>query len=74
MLLTGFQGIGVDAQVDTELPRSLGEIVGNTYTFQIRLKDFNFTSKHQTFTISRILPARELAPMPAFVVNVGLFT
>lgn len=46
MMLTGFQGIGVDA----ELPLSLAEIVGNTYTFQLRLKDFNFTSKYQTFT------------------------
>ncbi|KAL0650466.1 hypothetical protein Bca4012_093157 [Brassica carinata] len=62
--------IGVDAQVDTELPRSLAEIVGNTYTFQLKLKDFNFTSKHQTFTISGVFPSRELAPAPAFVVNV----
>ena len=65
---------GVDAQVDTELPRSLAEIVGNTYTFQLKLKDFNFTSKHQTFTISGVFPSRELAPAPAFVVNVGLFS
>ncbi|WZY88632.1 hypothetical protein YC2023_045367 [Brassica napus] len=55
---------GVDAQVDTELPRSLAEIVGNTYTFQLKLKDFNFTSKHQTFTISGVFPSRELAPAP----------
>ncbi|CAN6906098.1 unnamed protein product [Brassica oleracea] len=27
--------------VDTELPRSRAEIVGNTYTFQLKLKDFN---------------------------------
>lgn len=26
-------GVGVNAQVDTELPRSLSDIVGNTYTF-----------------------------------------
>ncbi|CAN6851887.1 unnamed protein product [Brassica oleracea] len=68
-------GIGVDAQVDTELPRSLAEIVGKTYTFQLKLNDFNFTSKHQTFTISRIFPRifpeRELAPMPAFVIPEG---
>ncbi|CAN7032543.1 unnamed protein product [Brassica rapa subsp. trilocularis] len=57
--------------VDTELPRSLAEIVGNTYTFQLKLKDFNFTSKHQTFTISGVFPSRELAPAPAFVVNEG---
>ncbi|CAF2075329.1 unnamed protein product [Brassica napus] len=60
-------GIGVDAQVDTELPQSLADIVGKTYTFQLKLNDFNFSSKHQTFTISRIFPQRVLAPMPAFV-------
>ncbi|CAN7029358.1 unnamed protein product [Brassica oleracea var. botrytis] len=58
ILLTGLQGIGVDAQVDIELHRSLAEIVGNTYAFQLKLKDFNFTLKHQTFTISRIFPAK----------------
>ncbi|CAN6828637.1 unnamed protein product, partial [Brassica oleracea] len=58
--------------VDTKLPRSLAEIVGNTYTFQLKLKDFNFTSKHQTFTISGVFPSRELAPVPAFVVNKGV--
>uniref|UniRef100_A0A0D3E9T4 Replication factor A C-terminal domain-containing protein n=1 Tax=Brassica oleracea var. oleracea TaxID=109376 RepID=A0A0D3E9T4_BRAOL len=52
--------------VDTDLPRSLADIVGSTYTFQLRLKDFNFTANHQTFTISLIFPARELAPMPTF--------
>nr|VDC81641.1 unnamed protein product [Brassica rapa] len=62
-------GIGVDAQVDTELPQSLADIVGKTYTFQLKLNDFNFSSKHQTFTISRIFPERVLAPMPAFVVT-----
>lgn len=61
------QGIGVHAQVDTELHRSLAEIVGKTYTFH-KLNDFNFALKHQTFTISRIFPERELAPMPAFVI------
>ncbi|CAG7888096.1 unnamed protein product, partial [Brassica rapa] len=64
------QGIGVHAQVDTELHRSLAEIVGKTYTFH-KLNDFNFASKHQTFTISRIFPERELAPMPAFVIPVS---
>ncbi|XP_048613882.1 uncharacterized protein LOC125587440 [Brassica napus] len=62
-------GIGVDAQVDTDLPRFLAKIFGNTYTFQLKLKDFNFTSKHQTFTVSCVFPSQELAPAPAFVVN-----
>ncbi|KAG2329998.1 hypothetical protein Bca52824_001178 [Brassica carinata] len=59
-------GVGVNAQVDSALPRSLAGIVGNTYTFQLKLTDFNFTPNHQTFTISRIFPARELAPIPTF--------
>ncbi|WZZ17142.1 hypothetical protein YC2023_110231 [Brassica napus] len=70
MPLIDENGIGVHAQVDTELHRSLAEIVGKTYTFH-KLNDFNFASKHQTFTISRIFPERELAPMPAFVIPVS---
>ncbi|XP_013638250.1 PREDICTED: uncharacterized protein LOC106343550 [Brassica oleracea var. oleracea] len=57
--------------VDTELPRSLADIVGKTYTFQLKLNDFNFSSKHQTFTISLIFPERVFAPMSAFVVADG---
>lgn len=63
------QGVGVNAEVDTELPRSLAPVVGNTYTFHLKLKDFNFTANHQTFTISRIYPAPELAPTPTFAVS-----
>lgn len=44
----------------------LADVIGNTYTFQLKLKDFNFTANHQTFTISRIFSARELAPIPSF--------
>ncbi|XP_009102346.2 uncharacterized protein LOC103828499 [Brassica rapa] len=59
-------GIGTNAQVDVVLPRPLADLVGRTYTFQLKLKDFNFTPNHQTFTISRIFPQRELAPNPTF--------
>ena len=69
-MFLGIPGIGADARVDTELPQALAELVGKTYTFQLKLNDFNFTSKHQTFTISRIFPERALAPLPAFVVQV----
>ncbi|KAG5394872.1 hypothetical protein IGI04_024835 [Brassica rapa subsp. trilocularis] len=65
-------GIGINAQVDTDLPQALAGIVGNTYTFQLRLTDFNFTANHQTFTISRIFPARELAPLPTFEEGVDV--
>ncbi|CAF2151601.1 unnamed protein product [Brassica napus] len=51
-------GIGATAQVDVHLPRSFADIVRNTYTFQLKLKDFNITANHQTFTISRIFHAR----------------
>ncbi|CAN7074951.1 unnamed protein product [Brassica oleracea var. botrytis] len=63
-------GVGLNAQVDTDLPRVLSELVGKTYTFQLKLKDFNFTAHHQTFTISRIFPARDLAPLLTFAENV----
>ncbi|KAG2243940.1 hypothetical protein Bca52824_094225 [Brassica carinata] len=59
-------GMGTNAQVDIDLPRSLANLVGSTYTFQLRLKDFNFSPNHQTFTIYRIFPARELTPKPTF--------
>ncbi|KAG5378223.1 hypothetical protein IGI04_026065, partial [Brassica rapa subsp. trilocularis] len=59
-------GVGATAQVDVDLPCSLADLVGNTYTFQLKLTDFNFTANHQTFTISRIFPVRELAPIPTF--------
>ncbi|CAN7048494.1 unnamed protein product [Brassica rapa subsp. trilocularis] len=59
-------GIGLSAHVDTELPRTLAGIVGNTYTFQLKLTDFNFTANHQTFTISRMFAAPEIAPIPSF--------
>ncbi|WZZ08329.1 hypothetical protein YC2023_094250 [Brassica napus] len=60
-------GICVDARVDTEFPQALAELVWKTYTFQLKLNDFNFTSKHQTVTISHIFPERALAPLPDFV-------
>ncbi|WZZ09137.1 hypothetical protein YC2023_095058 [Brassica napus] len=63
-------GIGINAQVDVVLPRPLADLVGRTYTFQLKLKDFNFTPNHQTFTISRIFPQRELAPNPMFAEEV----
>ncbi|CAH8388462.1 unnamed protein product [Eruca vesicaria subsp. sativa] len=66
-------GIGAHAAVDTDIPRSLAAVVDRTYTFQLKLTDFNFTPNHQTFTISRIFPARELAPNPTFTKRVGPF-
>ncbi|XP_013607716.1 PREDICTED: uncharacterized protein LOC106314385 [Brassica oleracea var. oleracea] len=60
-------GAGVDARVDNDFPPFLNEVVGKTFTFQLKLGEFNFTSKHQSFTVSRIISEHERAPLPAFV-------
>lgn len=44
-------------------------MVGKSFTFQLKLKDFNFTAHHQTFTISRVFAAPEIAPIPNFAVS-----
>ncbi|CAN7135530.1 unnamed protein product [Brassica rapa subsp. narinosa] len=48
-------GVGVNARVDAEMTQFVAGIVGKIFTFQLKLGEFNFTSKHQTFTISRII-------------------
>ncbi|KAJ4897815.1 OB-fold-like protein [Raphanus sativus] len=64
-------GISVNAQVDTEHPLSLAEIVGNEYIhLPTQIKRLQTTQTTQTFTISPIFPTRELAPTPAFVEGV----
>ncbi|KAH0908103.1 LOW QUALITY PROTEIN: hypothetical protein HID58_031424, partial [Brassica napus] len=60
-------GAGVNARVDSDFPPFLNEVVGKTFTFQLKLGQFNFTSKHQSFTVSRIISEHERAPLPAFV-------
>ncbi|CAH8340569.1 unnamed protein product [Eruca vesicaria subsp. sativa] len=64
-------GICANAEVDTDIPRSLAAVVDKTYTFQLKLTDFNFTPNQQTFTISWIFPARELAPNPTLLCEGG---
>ncbi|CAH8346934.1 unnamed protein product [Eruca vesicaria subsp. sativa] len=64
-------GIGANAEVDTDMPRSLAAVVNKAYTFQLKLTAINLTPNHQTFTISRMFPARELAPKPTFAEGGG---
>ncbi|CAH8373143.1 unnamed protein product [Eruca vesicaria subsp. sativa] len=40
---------------------------GQTYTFQLKLGEFNFTSKH--YTISRIVTEQQCAQLPKFVIH-----
>ncbi|CAN6836156.1 unnamed protein product, partial [Brassica oleracea] len=37
-----------------------------TFTFQLKLTEFNITSKHQSFTISRIFEKHQRPPLPSF--------
>lgn len=60
---------GVYAKVDAELLRFVAEIFGKTYTFQLKIGEFNFPSKPQTFTISRIFAERHQSPLPGFVID-----
>ncbi|XP_013590583.1 PREDICTED: uncharacterized protein LOC106299002 [Brassica oleracea var. oleracea] len=45
-----------------EAPPIITELVGCTCTFQFKLSTFNFTPKHQSFTISRIFTERGGTP------------
>ncbi|XP_013649562.1 uncharacterized protein LOC106354226 [Brassica napus] len=60
---------GVYAKVDAELLRFVAEIFGKTYTFQLKIGEFNFPSKPQTFTISCIFAERHQSPLPGFVID-----
>ncbi|CDY69089.1 BnaUnng03110D, partial [Brassica napus] len=51
--------VGVKAHVDNELPEFIADIVGKTFIFQLKLVEFNFTHKHQTFTISPLLHSEQ---------------
>lgn len=62
----------MDARVDNDFPPFLNEMVGKTFTFQLRLGAFNFTSKHQGFTVSRIIAEHERAPLPVFDNDVSI--
>ncbi|CAN7129872.1 unnamed protein product [Brassica rapa subsp. narinosa] len=61
---------GVYAKVDAELLRFVAEIFGKTYTFQLKIGEFNFPSKPQTFTIFCIFAERHQSPLPGFVIDV----
>lgn len=50
---------------------SFSDTVGKIYIFQLKLGKFNFTSKHQTFTIPRIITEKQRPPLPDFFIHVG---
>ncbi|CAN6869883.1 unnamed protein product [Brassica oleracea] len=58
----------------SHLPVTLegADMVGKTYTLQVRVSSYNFTANHQTFTISRILNEPDRRPLHDFVTQVRL--
>ncbi|KAL0684306.1 hypothetical protein Bca4012_051154 [Brassica carinata] len=57
----------------SHLPVTLegADMVGKTYTLQVRISSYNFTANHQTFTISRILNEPDRLPLHDFVTQDG---
>ncbi|CAH8286478.1 unnamed protein product [Eruca vesicaria subsp. sativa] len=70
MVLPGLQRINVNTQVDIDLPQSPADIVGSTYTSQLRLKDFSFTANPPNLYHFHHISARELTPMPTLAEGV----
>ncbi|KAL0815763.1 hypothetical protein Bca101_072207 [Brassica carinata] len=60
---------GVQEPHDCDLPQCLEEIIGSTLTFQLNLPHFNFTAKHQSFTVSCILDHNQRPPQRNFEVH-----
>ncbi|CAN6866825.1 unnamed protein product, partial [Brassica oleracea] len=56
---------------DSQLPLFVTNLMGKTNTFHLRLTRFSCTSKHQTFTISRIFNEPNCPPVPDFFVDGG---
>ncbi|KAG5380360.1 hypothetical protein IGI04_028202 [Brassica rapa subsp. trilocularis] len=50
--------------------KCLTEIENRTFTFQLKLTEFNITSKHQSLTISRIFEKHQRPPLPSFAEQI----
>ncbi|CAN6911810.1 unnamed protein product [Brassica oleracea] len=54
---------------ELQLPPFIADLAGNTFTLLLKVTPYNFSGKHQTFTVSHILDERERAPLPDFVAD-----
>ncbi|XP_024007230.1 uncharacterized protein LOC18011836 [Eutrema salsugineum] len=57
---------------DIGIPKVIADIVGKKYTFHIKLTSFNFTTQHQSFTVTRIFDKPYEVPTPTFVTQKDL--
>ncbi|CAH8383692.1 unnamed protein product [Eruca vesicaria subsp. sativa] len=56
---------------ESDFPQFVKNMVGKSFTFQVKVGPYNFTSNHQNFTITRILREGECEPRPDFSDNVS---
>lgn len=52
------QGTSMEDAHNIAFPQCLRDILGRALTFQQKLSRFNFSSKHQSFTLTRASPSR----------------
>ncbi|KAF3523318.1 hypothetical protein F2Q69_00046533 [Brassica cretica] len=54
---------------DSQMPPFLTSMEGKPYTFHVKLTTYDFTSTHQSFTVTSIIDEHERPPLPEFAVN-----
>ncbi|KAF3519456.1 hypothetical protein DY000_02059001 [Brassica cretica] len=54
---------------DSQMPPFVTSMEGKPYTFHVKLTTYDFTSTHQSFTVTSIIDEHERPPLPEFAVN-----
>ncbi|KAG2314665.1 hypothetical protein Bca4012_065449 [Brassica carinata] len=53
------------------MPPFITDMEGKTFNFQVRVRSYNFTTTHQTFTVSHIINEIGRVPAPDYDDNGG---
>lgn len=54
------------------MPPFITDMEGKTFNFQVRVRSYNFTTTHQTFTVSHIINEIGRVPAPDYDDNVSI--
>lgn len=65
------QGGPMEDTQNISLPQCLWDIVGMTFTLPVKVSQFNFSSKHKSFTIARIFELDQRLRLPNFEQHVN---